>query len=147
MVVTALDYGSFSRAVVISTASVGVGNLTLSRGATLSGNLLKPDGSHPSVDEVSFMGAVTEGLTEVLFAKLKTDLNTRSVVSYEISGFQAGRSYRLIFEAVNGDIFSPEEGRGIVFSTTTESRNLDVSLRQGVPSPCATGPTTTTTCR
>lgn len=132
-----LGYASLTRLVSITTASVDVGTLLLAQGATLSGRLTKPDGSSPSLDEVSRVAAASADLTEVLFGRLSQDANTRSAREYSISGFRPGRAYQLVLLAADGGSRTPDEARRVVFSTTTESRTLDLVYRPARPSASA----------
>lgn len=127
-----VGYSSLLRLVTISTASVNLGILQLGRGGALSGTIRKPDGSSPGQDELDFVAAVTDDLSELLFATLTKDPNTRTVSAYEIGGFRAGVRYRLVLGSARG-LSTPDEARGIVFSTTTESRTLDIVLRPSRP--------------
>ncbi len=133
LTITALDYGSLTIVVTVIGTSLDVGTITLTRGATLAGKLTKPDGSNPSEEEARRMFAATADLSEVLFATLAKDVNSRTVTDYVISGFQTGRSYRVIVIDERDNRVSPEEARAVTFSTTTETRTMDLVFRPSKP--------------
>jgi len=133
MVIASLNYTSVSQLVTISSGSLNVGTITLGLGGTLSGAIRKPDGSYPSQNDVDFIGAVTSDFSQLLVATKVQDQNTNTVTGYSISGFKPGVSYQLIIGDDGNSFSTPDEARRIVFSTTTESRTLDVVLRPSRP--------------
>lgn len=133
IVIASLKYTSFSQTISITTSSVNLGTITLGLGGSLSGQIRKPDGSNPSQHEVDFVGAVTSDFSQLLVATKTQDPNTKTVTGYFISGFKPGVSYQLIIGDDSNGFGTPPEARSIVFSTTTESRTLDVVLRPAPP--------------
>jgi len=76
---------------VISTA------LELVEGGTVSGSVVKDDGTYPTTSEVSEVVAVSEDLEVLIFGTLTANEASREVSAYSISGLEAGKSYRLVF--------------------------------------------------
>lgn len=104
--------------------------LSLQRGATVTGRVLKSDGSAPSVAEVGGVAAANFAEGEYLVGSVETDEVARTVNAYTISGFRAGVSYDLVLIS-GGDgktVSFPVEGDGVLFaaaeSTATKTINL-----------------------
>lgn len=137
LVFSALDYGSVARGATILSTSVNIGTVTMSAGTSLRGALRKVDGSRPSQDDVRKIVAVNKDLSEILFATLEGEPNTRTVTEYTISGFKVGTStsavkYKLMVLDSRGRIRTPDEARSLIF-TSTESASLDLVLREPPP--------------
>jgi hypothetical protein len=122
---SAEGYAASARIVAVVASSVNVGTMTLTRGGTLSGRLRKADGSSPSPDEVSAVAAAAPDLSEILNGSLSPDNS-----EYEISGLRAGRPYRVLLVGRTGEVRAASD---VQFSTTTESRRLDLLYRSPRP--------------
>jgi len=140
---TSLGYGVFNATVSVGgsgfriftgsdTASNNLAGsiLTLHRGASVTGRILKSDGSAPSGSEVSGIAAANFTQGEFVVGSVELDPNAKTVNSYTISGFRTGVSYDLVL--ISGEdgreVSFPPEGGGIVFasqeSTTTKTLTL-----------------------
>ncbi|MFI5348433.1 MAG: FlgD immunoglobulin-like domain containing protein, partial [Elusimicrobiota bacterium] len=125
MIATSLGYASLNRLVTITTASVNVGTLTMTQGATLTGSLTNPDGSNPSLGQVAQILAVTSDLSNILAGSLTTNPNTQTATAYTIAGFKPGLSYRVILLDSQNGMVAPPEAAGVVFpSTGTATINI-----------------------
>ena len=106
------------------------GVLTLARGATATGRILKSDGTSPNSTEVVGIAAANFAADEFVVGSVETDPVAKTVNAYTISGFKPGISYDLVLlSGSNGkEISFPSEGAGVVFtaseSTTTKTINL-----------------------
>lgn len=133
LTVEALGYAPRTFSVRVTTASVSLGSLTLQRAASLSGLVRRPDGGAPGEDEVRRVFAATSDLSEVLEGGLLRDGTGRSAARYRVGGFTPGKTYRLVFMTADDEPFTPPEASALSFSTTTESRELDVVARTPAP--------------
>ncbi|MBI5243124.1 MAG: carboxypeptidase regulatory-like domain-containing protein [Elusimicrobia bacterium] len=131
--VSALGYGSLARVVQVSSAGVDMGTISLDWGGTLSGSLLKSDGTAPGEDEVREILAATPDLGEVLSGSILRDPNTRTAVGYRISGFKPDSAYRVLLLGSDGQLLAPAEARSVVFTSSLQARGLDIALRFGRP--------------
>ncbi len=106
------------------------GVLTLARGATATGRILKSDGTSPNSSEVVGVAAANFGAGEFVVGSVETDPVAKTVNAYTISGFKPGISYNIVLlSGSNGkEVSFPTEGAGVVFtaseSTTTKTINL-----------------------
>ena len=125
MIATSLGYASLNQTVTITTASVNVGTLTMTQGATLTGSLTNPDGSNPSLGQVAQILAVTSDLSNILAGSLTTNPNMQTATAYTIAGFKPGLSYRVILLDSQNGMIAPPEAAGVVFpSTGTATINI-----------------------
>ncbi len=140
---TSLGYGVFNATAAVTATSFRLyrgsdtatndlpGNvLTLSRGATVSGRILKSDGSAPSSTEIKGVAAANFAAGEFVIGSVETDATARTVSAYTVSGFRTGVSYDIVLiSGENGEEVSfPTEGAGVSFTaaeaTTTKALNL-----------------------
>ncbi|MBI4422521.1 MAG: hypothetical protein HY554_02270 [Elusimicrobia bacterium] len=131
--VSALRHANLNRTVRLTASSADMGTLTLAAGATLSGSVLKPDGSSPGEDEIESVAAATPDLREFLPGAVLRDRGLRSVTGYRIGGFKAGAAYRVLFATARGDRVVPAGAESVVFASTAEARNLDLVFRPPRP--------------
>lgn len=127
---------SLGYAVTLKSLSVGsgltdAGALTLSRGATLSGTIAKPDGALPSEKEITGIGAADKDFSNVLFGTVKKDPVSRTVNQYEITGFLPNVSYNVGFFSEDGEI--NVAAQNISFSSATEQKTLNIIFRPMKP--------------
>lgn len=133
LIATALGFASQNRLVTITNAALNLGVITLNSGATLSGNLSKPDGSAPSEDEIHLIIGATAGLSDLLFGSLTRDTATRSITGYTLSGFSANKHYRVMFVTKDDTMISPSEASDVIFTSSVEARSLDLVYRLAKP--------------
>lgn len=135
---TSLGYAVFNATVSVigSSFSVFTGSntpanpITLTRGATATGRILKSDGTSPNSSEVVGVAAANFGAGEFVVGSVETDAVAKTVNAYTISGFKPGIAYNIVLlSGSNGqEVSFPAEGAGVVFgaaeSTTTKTINL-----------------------
>ncbi|MBI2789744.1 MAG: hypothetical protein HYX59_13780 [Elusimicrobia bacterium] len=135
---TSLGYAVYNATVSVigSSFSVFTGSntpanpITLTRGATATGRILKSDGTSPNSSEVVGVAAANFGAGEFVVGSVETDAVAKTVNAYTISGFKPGISYNIVLlSGSNGqEVSFPAEGAGVVFgaaeSTTTKTINL-----------------------
>ncbi|MEW6557065.1 MAG: carboxypeptidase regulatory-like domain-containing protein [Elusimicrobiota bacterium] len=95
LLVVVPGYSSVSKTVTVEDKEVDLGTLTLKVGAKISGEIKKPDGKRPSKDELDIIVAATDDMADILVGQLKKTGN--EITGYELSGFQAGKSYNILF--------------------------------------------------
>ncbi|MBI5246675.1 MAG: hypothetical protein HY923_05800 [Elusimicrobia bacterium] len=106
------------------------GVLTLARGATATGRILKSDGSSPNSTEVVGVAAANFGAGEFVVGSVQVDPLAKTVDAYTISGFKPGIAYNIVLLSGSRgkEVSFPPEGAGVVFgaseSTTTKTINL-----------------------
>ncbi|MDP3543402.1 MAG: hypothetical protein Q8T11_13115 [Elusimicrobiota bacterium] len=135
---TSLGYGVYNATVSVigSSFSIFTGSntpvapLTLTRGATATGRILKSDGTSPNSNEVVGIAAANFGAGEFVVGSVESDPVAKTVNAYTVSGFKPGISYNIVLlSGSNGkEVVFPAEGAGVVFgaaeSTTTKTINL-----------------------
>jgi len=114
----------------IFTASNTPANLTLQRGATATGRILKSDGSAPNSTEVVGVAAANFGAGEFVVGSVETDPVAKTVNAYTISGFKAGVSYSIVLlsGSKGNEVSFPAEGAGIVFTAAESSTTKTINL-------------------
>ncbi|HVA67032.1 MAG TPA: FlgD immunoglobulin-like domain containing protein [Elusimicrobiota bacterium] len=132
MTVVSQGYSSFQENVLISSAFVNVGSLTLSEGSTLSGTLTTSNGGSPSTSQIQTLVAATQNLSSVLVGTLQTNAQAQTVTGYSVSGFQVGTPYEILLLDSNGNMVAPAEARNIVFSSTAPM-TLNIVYRPSPP--------------
>ena len=106
------------------------GDIVLTRGATITGRIIKSDGSAPNTSEVGGIAAANFAAGEFVIGSVDVDKTAKTVNSYTISGFKPGIAYDLVILPADhsDDVSFPPEGRGVSFtlldSTTTKNINL-----------------------
>lgn len=140
---TSLGYGVFNATASVTATSFRLftgsntasndlpGNvITLQRGATVSGRILKSDGSAPSASEVKGVAAANFAAGEFVIGSVETDGTARTVSAYTISGFRTGVSYDLVL--ISGDdgenVSFPAEGDGVSFSVSEATATKTINL-------------------
>jgi uncharacterized protein (DUF2141 family) len=135
---TSLGYAVYNATVSVigSSFSIFTGSntpvspITLARGATATGRILKSDGTSPNSSEVIGVAAANFGAGEFVVGSVETDAVAKTVNAYTISGFKPGIAYNIVLlSGSNGqEVSFPTEGAGVVFtageSTTTKTINL-----------------------
>jgi hypothetical protein len=140
---TSLGYSVFNATVAVSTSASRIftgadtpanalagGVITLARGATLTGRILKSDGSAPNDSDVGSVAAANFAAGEFVVGSVDIDQVAKTVNSYTISGFKPGVSYDVVIlpKDKSEDISFPSEGDNLSFaaseSTATKSLNL-----------------------
>lgn len=115
---------------IFTGSNTAVNPITLTRGATATGRILKSDGTSPNSSEVVGVAAANFGAGEFVVGSVETDAVAKTVNAYTISGFKPGISYDIVLlSGSNGqEVSFPAEGAGVVFtaseSTTTKTINL-----------------------
>ncbi|MFA6316017.1 MAG: hypothetical protein WC943_01250 [Elusimicrobiota bacterium] len=137
MRVTSLGYAVSKATVTVRTDSVALadgvtgaaitdGRITLQRGGSVSGRILKRDGSSPSQDEVGGVGAANFASGEFVIGSVEFDPTAKTVNSYQLSGFKAGTTYDIVVlpkdKKLGLPVFPPEgKGFSVPSATTTIS--------------------------
>jgi len=104
--------------------------IVLTRGATVSGRIIKSDGSAPNETEVGGVAAANFAQNEFVMGSVDVDAVAKTVNSYSISGFKTGVSYDLLIlpkekgDSVNG----PVEGMGVSFSVAEATSTKNINL-------------------
>ncbi|MBI5209460.1 MAG: hypothetical protein HY927_05735 [Elusimicrobia bacterium] len=135
MRVTSLGYAVYRATVsVVSTTTVVMydavtnlpvaGNLiVLQRGGSVSGRILKRDGSSPSEDEVGGIAAANFAAGEFVVGSVEFDPTAKTVSAYHLSGFKPGTVYDIVIlpkdKAKELPVFPPEGKNFSVASETT----------------------------
>ncbi|TPW18394.1 MAG: hypothetical protein FD126_3462, partial [Elusimicrobia bacterium] len=130
---TARGHGPRVLSARLSASDLSLGTLTLSRGASMSGSLRRPDGSLPGEDEVKRVYAATPDLSELIPGELVRDPAGRAVAGYRVGGFAAGKTYRLVLVSVDDELLTPPEASALVFASTAEARGLDLVFKSPAP--------------
>ena len=123
---------------ISTTSNIGActTNVTLQRGAQATGRILLPDGSAPSNREVGGVAAATRDFKEFLPGTVEYDPTAQTVKSYTISGFKTGLVYDLVILPQQGDdIYTPNEGQGISFSSAESTTTKTINLTYSRPKP------------
>jgi len=105
------------RNILVGAGSTDVGDVPLIAGFKVKGKLTRPDGSAPSESEIDTLVAVRGGFEELLIGQLTKDA-AGTITGYEISGFQAGKSYTVLVFDESDDILVL--GEGIVVNSDME---------------------------
>ena len=135
MRVTSLGYGVFKATVSVTTSTVVIstlpsgaplaGNLiTLELGGSVSGKIVKRDGSPPSEEEVAGVAAANFSQNEFVVGSIEFDPTARTVSAYHLSGFKPGVAYDLILlpkDKSSRPVLPPE---GVGFSVTSATTSL-----------------------
>ncbi|MBI5883858.1 MAG: hypothetical protein HZB91_12235 [Elusimicrobia bacterium] len=141
MRVTSLGYAVTKTTVTVKTDSVSLFNsagaaitdfkVMLYKGGSVSGRILKRDGSSPSQDEVGGVGAANFAAGEFVIGSVDFDPTAKTVNSYSLSGFKAGTSYDIVIlpkDKKAGLPVFPPEGKGFsVASATTTLSNYTLT--------------------
>ena len=105
--------------------------LVLTRGATVTGRIIKSDGSAPNNTEVGGVAAANFGQNELVMGSVDLDPVAKTVNSYSVSGFRTGVSYDVILlpKDAAGSINMPVEGKGVSFavSEATSTKNINLT--------------------
>ncbi|MCR4294536.1 MAG: hypothetical protein NUW21_03305, partial [Elusimicrobia bacterium] len=115
---------------IFTGSNTAVGPLTLARGATATGRILKSDGSSPNSSEVVGVAAANFAAGEFVVGSVETDAVAKTVSAYTISGFKPGIAYDIVLlSGSNGkEVSFPSEGAGVVFSAAESSTTKTVNL-------------------
>ncbi|MBI4051202.1 MAG: hypothetical protein HY400_01730, partial [Elusimicrobia bacterium] len=135
--ITALAKG-FGSAQTISkiaqqNTEVNVSSMTLARGASLAGGITLSNGDYPNESDIQTVAATTPDFTEILVGFLTKDPNSKQITGYSLSGFKAGLGYQVVLIGDGDQLTVPTEASNVVFSTTTESRTLDLVFKPNTP--------------
>jgi hypothetical protein len=123
--------------IVLNAGTVtNIGDITLQKGGTVSGTVLKPDGSKPNTSEVSMVVAATADFDQILFGEVISDTTTKLVSGYKVQGLQPDIEYGIILVP-----YSEQEGppdnmvyAGVVkLTSANEERNLNVIYKPTAP--------------
>ncbi|MBL8023156.1 MAG: carboxypeptidase regulatory-like domain-containing protein [Elusimicrobia bacterium] len=129
--VLAMGYASVVKPIVVTAGNTAIGTLSLSRGATVTGPLTKPDGSFPTLNDVRMVLGVDNNFDEFVFGTLESNQDTKQVTGYSISGFQTEKSYSLII--VTGKDAILEAQTGVAFADPAEQRVIPLLYRAAPP--------------
>ncbi|MFH1726637.1 MAG: hypothetical protein ABII00_18660, partial [Elusimicrobiota bacterium] len=119
-----------------TTTNLCLSQLTLERGAQVTGRILLPDGSAPSDTEVGGVAAASEGFSQFVVGTVDVDQNARTVTGYTISGFEAGVVYDIVILPAQGqDVVFPPEGDNLSFaaSESTSTKNINLTFTRAEP--------------
>ncbi|MEW6041070.1 MAG: hypothetical protein AB1633_06075, partial [Elusimicrobiota bacterium] len=109
-------YASASKSVTIGKTVTDAGTITLKRGAKLSGNITKLDGSNPSTTEVRSITAASADLSEILIGSLKKT-GEKVVSGYEINGFQKDVLYNIMFLSEEDEMIPASFNFSVAYSS------------------------------
>ncbi len=146
--VVSLGYAVFNATVTASTSSVIMytgnfapanylpGNvITLQRGATVTGRIVKSDGSAPNNSDVGGVAAANFAAGEFLVGSVNVDPVAKTVNSYSISGFKTGITYDLVIlpASETDDTVYPAEGASLSFSAAQSTATRNINLTYSPP--------------
>ncbi len=120
-----------------SDTAKAIGDVQLQNGLELSGEIVKPDGTHPLADrEVSILAAANSDFSELTIASLISNPQTGTIDGYSLAGLKAGTTYTLMIFNESGQPITPPErlpsgNSGIRISTTT--KNFNLTFAQSAP--------------
>ncbi|MEK7232691.1 MAG: hypothetical protein AAB268_02655 [Elusimicrobiota bacterium] len=119
---------SFSIFTGSNTATAGV--LTLVRGATVTGRILKSDGTAPNSTEIVGVAAANFSAGEFVAGSVETDAAAKTVSAYTISGFKIGIAYDIVLlsGASGKEVSFPPEGAGVLFSASQSTATMTFNL-------------------
>ncbi|MCD6569829.1 MAG: hypothetical protein J7L53_03910, partial [Deltaproteobacteria bacterium] len=109
-------------------------DITLTEGATVSGTVTKPDGTHPTTTDIEEVVAMNAD-QELVFGTFTKDPATGEILSYEIKGLEVGATYHVA-------LCSPgEEGPGDIYvqadtvtpNAATDSFTLNAVMAETAP--------------
>lgn len=96
LIILAPGYSSISRRVTVEDKEIDFGTLILKVGAKIAGKITRPDGKNLAKGEIdNIIIAVTDDLSDVLVGQVKEAGG--EIIGYELNGFQAGKSYNILF--------------------------------------------------
>ncbi len=101
---------------VTGSGMVNLGNTSLVKGGTVTGQIRKPDSTatggytEPNSDEINLVAAANDGFTEFVMGTVVSDSVSRTITRYAISGFKPDIDYSLALMSNNGDMTFPSEG-------------------------------------
>ncbi|OGR79544.1 MAG: hypothetical protein A3I11_04020 [Elusimicrobia bacterium RIFCSPLOWO2_02_FULL_39_32] len=129
-------YGVKKISQAVTNSQVNVGNITLAAGLSLSGKILKPDGSKPNTNELDVLAAANDDFSELTIASMQSNDQTSTVDGYTLAGLKSGTTYNLIIFTPEDETFIPSEryptgGDGV--SVTTDVANFNLTYTQTKP--------------
>lgn len=127
----ALGYASSLKTIVVPAGSVDAGTLVLGKGARISGEITKPDGSSPSLDEVEMVLGVDENFEDFVFGTVDKNIDTQLVSGYTVSGFRMGKIYSLVIVTGKDEILEVQSG--ISFTDADEEKVVPLLFRPAPP--------------
>ncbi len=130
LTITADGQESRTLALVVASASVDLGTVTLGGAGSISGTLRLPDGAPVPDDELRAVAAATTDLSEFLYGSTTRDAAARGSVAYKIGGLRAGRTYRVMIISPFDDAV---EAASVVLTSTSEARVLNLVVRPPRP--------------
>ncbi|MBI4397442.1 MAG: carboxypeptidase regulatory-like domain-containing protein [Elusimicrobia bacterium] len=129
--VLSLGYVTARKNVIVEAGENNTGTITLERGATVSGNITKPNGSNPSTSEIDFIVGVDEDFQEFVFGKVEENSSANTVTGYKMTGFKTGLDYSIIVGNHGDDLL--ELKTGLSFSASTETKTVNLIYRPSPP--------------
>jgi len=109
-------------------------DITLAEGATVSGTVTKPDGTHPTTTDIEEVVAINTS-QEMVFGTFTKDPATGEILSYEIKGLKAGAEYRVALcspgEDGPGDIYVQNDA--VTPTSASDSLTLNAVMVEGAP--------------
>ncbi|MBI4248788.1 MAG: hypothetical protein HY611_04735, partial [Elusimicrobia bacterium] len=134
LTVAAQGYKPAEKAVELKSGANAGCSIELASGITLTGTMVKPNGSNPSQFEIASIAAVNvNDIEERFVGSLESPGNSKVVTKYAITGFRAGRTYKIIFTDDEGDTLVPTEGEAVTFSTGTTVQTLNLIYKPRKP--------------
>ena len=109
-------------------------DISLSEGASVSGTVTKPDGTHPTTTDIEEVVAMNAS-QELVFGTFTKDPATGEILSYEIKGLKAGVEYHVALVAPGedgpGDIYV--QSTTVTPSSDSDSLTLNAVMEESVP--------------
>ena len=133
------NYSMLSRSgVVVTPASlIDAGTLTVNRGGTIYGTIKRPDGSSCTSMDVDSVVAALPGFTQILFAEITCDAQTKLVSGYRLSGLEPGKGYTVVVIPYSEHGGVPDKmflaGENISVASVGEEKVLNIVYRPSPP--------------
>ncbi len=109
-------------------------DISLSQGASVSGAVTKPDGTHPTTTDIEEIVAMNAS-QELVFGTFTKDPATNEILSYEIKGLKAGVEYHVALVAPGedgpGDIYV--QSNTITPQSANDSLTLNAMMAESAP--------------
>ncbi|MEA3224246.1 MAG: hypothetical protein U9P49_13925, partial [Thermodesulfobacteriota bacterium] len=109
-------------------------DITLTEGATVSGTVTKPDGTHPTTTDIEEVVAMNAS-QELVFGTFTKDPATGGILSYEIKGLKTGAEYHVALVSPGnegpGDIYV--QATTVTPNAATDSFPLNAVMAETAP--------------
>lgn len=84
------------RDIVIAEGANTLAAVELVEGGTVSGSIVKDDGTNPTTGEVNQAVVVSDDMDVIIFGSVTSNSATREVTAYSVTGLESGKSYHLV---------------------------------------------------